>query len=567
MTLLCGHLAKRTLVSVFGLGLLLSGCSTEPEDLLPDDDNGFLQLEFVLPASRAVLEEDGSGTFAEGDRVGLYIDNGQDVSYRELTLEGGEWLPKLNRRDLGSGQLTLSAHYPVKSGETDCGADRYEHAVETDQSGTGREASDLLVSQVVLEKGENRAGFLFRHALHRLRIELTSPVEEAEVAVRSRIRGTVDLLTGETSLTDETFQWIVPRKNADGSFEAVIFPQSADPFRDDGSLLRITVQGQTYDFKAPEKQSDGNPLEKFEAGKQLTVKLSLKKPGDPDDPEWANRKVWVYGIKAPEDDKWERLVSDYTSYYLRWTPEYGWFDCNKRNPSAKPGGIPDGMMCWAATASNMLHWWIVQNKPYIDLYGVRYNGPSAELRWDKNCQESEIFQCFIDSFADDAGYADAGVNWFIHGIEPTVPSRDYPYNDGGYFKDVFPEGVTLGSNVGGLGKEVFNKAIKDALSGKKALGIVTGSVKSSHTITVWGAEFDENGDVSYIYVADNNDRNWFDVFKVGCARYEIVYERYPEGATYTAYKVGFIPDDSSIVINRIVTLDLGETYWKQHFGL
>lgn len=553
---------------LFGIWIcLLSGCNSEWDDITPVSNNGYLQLDLSMPVTRATFDEEGTGTFTEGDRVGLYIDNGEELYYQELTFEGGEWLPRLKRQEFGSGRLTLSAHYPVVPGVSDIAAYQCDFKVATDQTGTGRNASDLLLSQAVLEKDNYHAGLVFRHALHRLRIELSSPVEEVGIAVRSRTRGVVDLLTGETVLSDETFEWITPAKNVDGSFEAVIFPQSAAPFRDgDGSLLQIAVQDKTYDFKAPETLSDGKALEMFEAGRQVTVKLSLKESGEPIDSEWANRKVWVYGINAPEESDWKRFFSFYNTDFLPWKQAYGWYDCNKMNPSALPNGIPDGMMCWAATASNMLHWWFAQNKTYIDLYKDHYKGPDPEFHHEKqNTQESDIFQCFIDSFADDAGYSDAGVNWFIHGIIPSFPSRDYPYNDGGYFKDVFPQGVTLGSNVGGLGKEVFNNTIKDALSGKKALGISIGPVRKSHLVTVWGAEFDENGDVSYIYVADNNDRDDYIYFGIGCARYQIVYERYIEGATYTAYKEGYIPYDPPITINRIVTLDLGEKYWKQYF--
>ncbi|WP_274958193.1 hypothetical protein [Millionella massiliensis] len=47
------------------------------------------------------------------DRIGLYIDNGSEVQYRELTYQGGEWMPRLKRSDFGDGTLTMSAHYPA----------------------------------------------------------------------------------------------------------------------------------------------------------------------------------------------------------------------------------------------------------------------------------------------------------------------------------------------------------------------------------------------------------------------------------------------------------------------
>ena len=238
--------------------------------------------------------------------------------------------------------------------------------MKLDQRGEGREASDLLVSQVVLAEDQYQANLYFRHALHRLRIELIGQVGDINIAIRSRIRGIVDLLTGEARLSDEKFQWITPTQNSDGSFEAVIYPQEVAPFRDgDGCLLKVTVNDKEYTFKAPEIQTDGNALKIFEAGKQITVKLSLKESADP---EWANRKVWVYGVTPPEENAWRQLYPDfYTTYYLPWKKEYGWYDCNKRNPSASPQGVPDGMMCWAASDASLLHWWFDPNKVYIDM--------------------------------------------------------------------------------------------------------------------------------------------------------------------------------------------------------
>ena len=271
------------------------GCKADLNPYEELESNEYIQLNFTkTETTRADIGEDGSGSFNEGDRVGVYINNGSDIQYRELTFEGGEWLPKFKRQDFGPGQLTLSAHYPVVSGVSDIAKDQYDFKVELDQSETGKEKSDLLVSQTVLNENQNRANLSFRHALHRLRIELTGQTEEVTIAVRSRIEGTVNLLTGEAMLTDDDFQWITPYQNTDGSFEAIIYPQEAASFRDgDGSLLKITKQGKEYYFKAPDMQTDGNDLDRFEAGKQITVKLSLKESTDT---KWANKKVWVYGI-------------------------------------------------------------------------------------------------------------------------------------------------------------------------------------------------------------------------------------------------------------------------------
>ena len=58
----------------------------------------------------------GSGTFTEGDKVGLYI-YGSPSRHVILTLENGRWTPALKKSDLGSGTARLSAYYPVSEAE------------------------------------------------------------------------------------------------------------------------------------------------------------------------------------------------------------------------------------------------------------------------------------------------------------------------------------------------------------------------------------------------------------------------------------------------------------------
>lgn len=552
---------------------VVSGCTSEDIGTEGDGDAGYLHLAFSMEdLTKADIGADGSGNFSEGDRIGLYIGNGQETLYRELTYSAGEWKPDLKRSDFGSGELYLSAHYPAvpEPSDTSCDFD-----VATDQTGSGYAASDLLVAQAAVPEGKYDAVLLFRHAFHRLVISVDGAASDVSLGVRSRVSGTVDLLTGEVSGVDGDFAMIDPRDNGDGTFHAVILPQEAAPYRTGDGLVKIVSGDRSAVFAAPENTDEGNPLVSFLPGKETSVRLSIKSSQGPEDPDWAGRKVWLKGITAPDDSEWKQLFpGTYTTYSLAWDAKYGWYDCNKRNPSAKPGGIPDGYMCWAATASNLLHWWIDQNMAYVTRYGDRYKGPDYVFHSERTNdgglenttrQESDIFQCFIDSFADEAGKGDDGLNWFIHGIVPTAPALTNG-NQGGYFKDVFPQGVKLAANVAGLGKASFNKAVKDALANGKGMGLSIGDVRSGHVVTLWGAEFDSDGYVSYIYMADNNDRNQYEVNGVGCDRYEIVYETLPEGGTITKYKSGFIPDDRPVALNRLVTLELGQEYWEEYLA-
>ena len=547
---------------------LLAACTSEMSEPFGDRNDGWLELNFAVVETRADLDASGAGSFSEGDRIGLYIDNGSKVEFRTLTYTSGSWEPRLSRNDFGEGTLTLAAHYPVQTDPVD-NFGNTTFSLSEEQSGEGFAASDLLFARKSLPAGENRADMLFSHALHRLRTEI-SGTEISEVKVRSRMKAAVNLLTGEVSASEEALGWITPHKNTDGSYEAVILPQRAETFRDDQGLLKISTPKKVITYQAP-AEVDGTPLEEFRAGQQLTLKLSLKESVEPEEPDvpvisdWANKKVWVYGIEAPVWEEtateWIRLhPNTYSTYYLPWKPEYGWYDCNKTDPeNDDKTAYADGNMCWAASVSNLLHWWFAQNKTYIDRYSTRYEGPSYEYPLPKK-QESDIFQCFIDTFVNEGGYGEKGINWFINGDIPSVPARRNP-NDGGYFKEVFGD-VRLGKDVMGMGKEKFNNTIKDALANRKAIAISLAFSTGGHLETIWGAEFDENGDVSYIYMADNNDRDTFEKNKVGIGRFQIVYS---SDTVFTGFLSGYIEDSTPVTIKGLTTIELGQEQWKAFF--
>ena len=83
--------------------VMLSGCDTDSNDYDHIGHNEYIQLNFTKTETRANLDESGSGSFNDGDRIGLYIDNGAEVQYRELIFEDNEWHPRLKRQEFGPG--------------------------------------------------------------------------------------------------------------------------------------------------------------------------------------------------------------------------------------------------------------------------------------------------------------------------------------------------------------------------------------------------------------------------------------------------------------------------------
>lgn len=110
-----------------------------------------------------------------------------------------------------------------------------------------------------------------------------------------------------------------------------------------------------------------------------------------------------------------------------------------------------------------------------------------------------------------------------------------------------------------------NKAI-----GFTAYKFVSGG-ESLHAMTIWGAEFDEEGYVSHIYYCDNNlvdqDANGAAIIRLG-----ITYDENPAIPSMgdVAYTIQlpkpFGGSRRTSLITALVLVDLRQDIWKQAFG-
>ena len=163
-------------------------------------------LSFFKEKTRADFANDGSGSFTEGDKVGLYLQGDKGLSYRELTYSGGQWIPRLKRNEFGEGSISLSAHYPATGEQQN--PETYQLNMALDQTEDGFYNSDLLFSKTVVGSGVYEADVNFGHVLHRIRIFLSGSVTSPEVKVRSLTQGNFNLLTGEVKVSGTDFKWI-----------------------------------------------------------------------------------------------------------------------------------------------------------------------------------------------------------------------------------------------------------------------------------------------------------------------------------------------------------------------
>ena len=73
---------------IFGIfTTILWGCKADLNPYEELESNEYIQLNFTkTETTRADIDEDGSGSFIEGDCVVVYINNAYHIQYRQLTL-------------------------------------------------------------------------------------------------------------------------------------------------------------------------------------------------------------------------------------------------------------------------------------------------------------------------------------------------------------------------------------------------------------------------------------------------------------------------------------------------
>lgn len=596
MSRLFEDILRKIVLLLWGAALLMAGCSesdpaTEGLGAVPD---GEVEFVFDLSAARAAIGEDGSGAFEDGDRIGLYV-FGSPSQHFVLTRENGAWRPKLKKSDLGDGKI--SAYYPARE-DVRPEENRHIHAVASDQSGEGYAESDMLWAhrEIDLSTVSNRIELPFAHGMHRLKIRLTSAEgelpEDLSVEVRNRNEGSFSLFTGTPQDPETNEVWITPHAGETaGEFTALLFPQKLVPYTSGDGWLRIHAGDRTITYNAPNEIGGSKS---FEAGKTTTLDLRLTdgnvEPGPEPDPglepdeEFRNKKLWLYGIDSPVYDPetvievspgnpidnytpnvWVKYVyhwSDGTtteSWKLPWGEGCGWYDVNK---TYWKDDAEDGYMCWAGASSNILHWWIDRNKEYVAAYDARYGNEPEFEKYPRPstdfspASKSAIFRLFIDTFQNRG--AGEGVSWFITGLNANTSGIDNPtmLDCPGYFGRVFKKTDVVYTDNRAMSKSRFNQIIKHALKNRQALEFTT---NGNHAMTIWGAEFDDEGYVDYIYYADNNYGDQ-DPVGAACIRQKISYRK---------DAVMNLPDQaymgSNTRISALGVADLRRDIWRQAF--
>ena len=252
--------------------------------------------------------------------------------------------------------------------------------------------------------------------------------------------------------------------------------------------------------------------------------------------------IWTKGITPPkmggQNSDFEKEITNvgnvrFVEYKSPYIEGQGWYDVNKTE-----NRVPDENLCFAAAASNTLHWWLAQNSEYIDQYLEQTpDAPKAEeiknLKHSfKSQQSSDIYKIFVRQFANkrEGYWPDILQDQFINGYYPkknggtngSDEAREEliskgPDKNGGFFYRIFGTTLLTKRHNYYQGYEAISRDIKHYFQNGDIV-LLTYSMKTkSHVVTLWGAEFDSDGKISAVYFLDSDDDK-----KYGMQRYKIV---------------------------------------------
>lgn len=293
--------------------------------------------------------------------------------------------------------------------------------------------------------------------------------------------------------------------------------------------------------------------------------------------------LWAKGITPPkmggEDSQFKKQLTydnkgdvSYIDYIAPYAPGNGWYDVNK----SKDFVLSDMNLCFAAAASNSLHWWLDQNSDYIDKY-LQMNPNDAQIQKlnylrssFENQQKSGIYDIYLRQFANkqDGYYPDILQDQFINGYYPkpnggtndSPADRDKlknngPDKNGGFFYKVFDTDRLTDRRYYDNGFDSISKELKELfLNGDSVL--MTFSVgPKSHVVTLWGAEFDQNGTISAVYYSDSDDEA-----NQGMMRYRVFNV---DGKAVVTTQVN---GKSNSVIQCLQILSRGTSQWESYLG-
>ncbi|WP_044692239.1 IdeS/Mac family cysteine endopeptidase, partial [Streptococcus suis] len=289
--------------------------------------------------------------------------------------------------------------------------------------------------------------------------------------------------------------------------------------------------------------------------------------------------IWAHGITPPAMGQSGGFVKEKYGDYLNYTAPFeagkGYYDTNK----SLNASFIDLNLCFAAVSSNMVHWWLEQNSSYVERYLKEKNGT---VNVGENYAITDLRR-YIDSFQDQQnsrvfdmfktyyGYrtngfvSDALVDLFINGYKPKVQggvnledSQLVPDSRGGFFYDVFKE-KKLTNRIFSGSYERFGEDVRTVLESKGLLGLTYRTLGyATHIVTVWGAEYDNQGKIRAVYITDSDDQQE----QIGLKRMGITRDASGNPRLNNHVK----NNSAGALLDYVHTIRLGQDLWEEYFN-
>lgn len=256
--------------------------------------------------------------------------------------------------------------------------------------------------------------------------------------------------------------------------------------------------------------------------------------------------LFVKGVKAPKlgenGDFRKSEDHGYIDYKAPFEEGQGYFDVNKA-PFGTNKEI-DRNLCFAAAASNTLHWYLRENKKEIQDY-IKDNGDvirtvgantySLKEMLNQNVEQqgSLIYQFFKEMYGNnETGYYTVPLmDLFLNGYTPkedrktNIEDKDLqPDRRGGFLYGIL--GGKLQTGLRSV-KDVkdMGESLQYYLSNGFVLCLSYKTFSYNHVVTLWGAEYDANGRLCAVYVTDSDDQDETgDEVDVAMKRYRVKEE-------------------------------------------
>ncbi|HER9585336.1 TPA: IdeS/Mac family cysteine endopeptidase [Streptococcus pyogenes] len=289
--------------------------------------------------------------------------------------------------------------------------------------------------------------------------------------------------------------------------------------------------------------------------------------------------VWTKGVTPPA-----KFTQGEDVFHAPYVAKQGWYDITKTFNGK------DDLLCGAATAGNMLHWWFDQNNEKIEAYLKKHPDKQKIMFGDQELLDvrkvintkgdqtnSELFNYFRDKAFPGLSARRIGVmpdlvlDMFINGYylnvyktQTTDVNRTYQEKDrrGGIFDAVFTRGdqsklLTSRHDFKEKNLKEISDLIKKELTEGKALGLshTYANVRINHVINLWGADFDSNGNLKAIYVTDSDSNA-----SIGMKKYFVGVN----SAGKVAISAKEIKEDNiGAQVLGLFTLSTGQDSWNQ----